>query len=189
MIKEKVDLRDLILAIVAFNKRVEGRTFLQKLAYFLNEKLTLGINFEPYFYGPYSESLALTTNTLVELDFLEELEERFPSNSTDIFEQRRYIYKLTKAGNKIFAELNRQNLPWLNEVKKSIANITAKQDCNYECLSLSAKMYHILKRQQRPMTETELSLAAEELSWKLSKEKVERAAKFLKDLELIKQVS
>ena len=185
-----VEPRDVVLAIVAFNteEKVEGRTFLQKLAYFLNEKLSLGIEFEPHFYGPYSESLAMATNTLVALGFLDETEERFLPVSADVFEPRRYTYKHTQAGKKVLRELQRQNSTWLNRVKKTMDEITAKEECNYECLSLAAKMFHILKRQGKAMTESELSAAANDLGWKLRNEQIQKAAKFLKELRLIREV-
>ncbi len=186
----KIDPRDLVLAIVAFNtgKKVEGRTFLQKLAYFLNERLKLGVEFAPYYYGPYSESIAMATNTLVELDFLSEKEDRFPTDSTEIFEPRKYTYLLTPAGEIILSELQQQEPSLLNSIKEAMQGITAKEECNYKCLSLAAKMFHLLKSQGKPVTESELSSAAKDLGWKLGKGEIDRAAKFLKELGLIKEV-
>lgn len=188
---KNIDPLDIVLAIVAFSKekKVEGRTFLQKLAYFLNEKLSLGVEFEPHYYGPYSESLSMATNTLVALDFLDEIEERFLLVSTDVFEPRRYTYKLTQAGEKVFSQVQQKNPVWLNKIESAMKDITAGDECNYECLSLAAKMFHILKSQNRQMTESELSRAANDLGWRLSVKKIEIAAKFLKELGLIKEVS
>lgn len=187
-----IDPLDLVLGIVAFNKdeKVEGRTFLQKLAYFLNEKLKLGVEFEPHYYGPYSKTIAMATSTLVELEFLNEKEDKFPAAPTSIFEPRKYTYQLTLAGQTILSELQQQEPSLLDSIKKTMGEITAKEECNYECLSLAAKMFHILKsRGRQPLRVSELSTAAKELGWKLSTEEVDKAAKFLKELGLIKEVA
>ena len=191
MPKKRIDPRDFVLAIVAYSpeKTVQGRTFLQKLAYFLNEMLGLGVKFEPYYYGPYSESIATATDTLVTLDFLNEIEERFPATARDIFEPRRYTYQLSKAGNKVLTEIRRSNPRLFNKVSKAMDIITSTEHCNYECLSLAAKMLHILDSQNKPMTDSELSIAAQELGWELDEDDIEMAASFLRELGLIKDVS
>lgn len=185
-----IEPRDLVLAIVAYNEggRIQGRTFLQKLSYFLNEKLKLGFEFEPHYYGPFSESVAMATNTLVGLGFLKEIEEHFPAAPTSLFEPRRYTYELTSGGKTILGELERQQGHLLNRIRKTMGDITAKEECNYECLSLAAKMFHILKSQGKPMTEPALSDAAKDLGWKLEKVDIDRAANFLKELGLIREV-
>jgi len=186
-----VDPRDLVLAIVAFNKEgtVEGRTYLQKLAYFLNEKLELGVEFEPHYYGPYSDPIAMATNTMVALGFLDEKDERFPAGPTDIFEPRRYTYQLTPAGHTILAELKSWDRTLFANIKEAMEAITAKEECNYEFLSRAAKMFHLLKSQDKPMKGSELSGAAKDLGWKLSKEDIDRAAQFLGELRLIKELT
>lgn len=188
---QRVDPRDLVLAIVAFNReqKVEGRTLLQKLAYFLNEALELGIQFEPYYYGPYSESIAMATNSLVGLDFLNEVEARFPAMPTDMFEPRKYTYRLTSSGLKILSNLQKQQPDLFAHIKRAMESITSKEECNYECLSLAAKIFHILKSQQRPMKGSELQNAAIDLGWNLSKGEIDSAANFLKELGLIKDAS
>ncbi|MBI4216013.1 MAG: hypothetical protein HY687_01265 [Chloroflexi bacterium] len=183
----KVDPRDLVLAIVAFNadSRVVGRTFLQKLAYFLNEKLKLGVEFEPHYYGPYSESIAMATKSLVALDFLVEAEERLLVVSSDIYEPRRYTYDLTLAGRGVLDGIKQYKPALFKSIESGMREITSKEDCNYECLSLAAKTIHILKSQGKPMKDSELSIAAKDLGWKLGEKELDRAAKFLKDLGLI----
>ena len=43
---------------LANNNTISGRDRIQKIVYFLNEKLNLGIKFYSYYYGPYSEEVA-----------------------------------------------------------------------------------------------------------------------------------
>ena len=190
MVTRRIDPRDLVLAIVAFNenKRVEGRTLLQKLAYFLNEKLALGMEFEPYYYGPYSESIAKATNTLVALGFLNEKEEHFPASPTNIFEPRRFTYELTSAGETILAELRRGDPTLFDSINKVMEDIITTEKCDYECLSRAAKMFHILKSQGRAMKPSQLSNAARDLGWGLTQDEINIVADFLKELGLIKEL-
>jgi len=185
------DPRDLVLAVVAFNKgqKVKGRTVLQKLAYFLNEKLTLGLEFRPHYYGPYSESVAMAISSLVAIDFLTEKEEALPGASTDMFEARKYTYELTQAGKEVVEKLQQLEPEVLGKIKAAMEEITTKEECSYECLSLAAKMFHILKSQGKRVTESQLSDIAKDLGWQLGKQEIETAAKFLKGLGLIMEAS
>jgi len=186
-----VDPRDLVLAMVAFNEgqQVQGRTLLQKLAYFVNEQLNVGVEFEPYYYGPYSARIAAATDSLVELGFLKEIEERFPASATDIFEPRRYSYSLTSEGNKVLKKLKKQERSLFSKIKKAVGTITSKEECDYESLSLAAKMFHILKSQQKPMKVSEVLAAAKELGWNIPLAEIEKVAKLLQELGLIQKVS
>ncbi|MEM3404180.1 MAG: hypothetical protein QXJ17_06575 [Nitrososphaeria archaeon] len=79
---------DLILSIVYYAGEVDGRTRLQKIAYFVCEKLGLNLGFMPHYYGPYSSVVAKTLDDLVATDFIEE--DAIPTSSGRIL----FVYKL-----------------------------------------------------------------------------------------------
>jgi uncharacterized protein YwgA len=97
-----VNNRDIPMLIAVFglhqNKTIAGRTRIQKEVCLLKFKSKLPFTFEykSYFYGPYSEELSDTINTLVGVKLLEETVTSVGYNSY------RYDYSLTKQGKELF---------------------------------------------------------------------------------------
>ena len=183
--------RDVVLAIAAYSRseKIEGRTLLQKLAYFLNELAKLDIPFEPGYYGPYSEAIANATDSLVTLGFLKETEERYPGGPSNVFEPRKYTYKLTEDGKTVFENVAAQDAPFFSSLQEAMSRITGSEECDYVFLSIAAKMAHILKSQKpESMSKDEIMSVARELRWELSEESIEKAADFLIGLGLVKKV-
>mgnify|MGYP001596263337 CR=1 FL=1 len=187
---KSLDLRYLVLALVGYSEeqKLMGRTLLQKRAYFINKFLKLGVPFEPYYYGPYSEKLASATDSLVAEGFLEETSESFPFSSVDIFEHHRYTYTLTPAGREILDIIEKEN-PVFSRIKGTSRQVEEKAGCDYQCLSIAAKVFHLLENEQREMLVSEICEAAKSLRWQISKEQIDSAAKFLIDMNLIREIT
>lgn len=183
-----MDFRYFVLALVGYSpeKVIGGRTLLQKLAYFVNDKIGLGVPFRPYYYGPYSEEVAAATQSLVASGFLEEREDLFPQASSDVFERRRYTYRLTEDGGKVLGRLE-EDLTVLCDVKLAVQRVTTREQCDYECLSIAAKTHHILKAGGRPMKGRELMEVGKELGWDISEDQLRKAAEFLVALGIIRE--
>jgi uncharacterized protein YwgA len=104
------------------NSIVEGRTRIQKDICILKyrDQLPFNFEFESYFYGPYSEELADTIDTLVTSGILEQRTVRFPNG------ERRYDYKLTDEGNSMFKIIRsrlRNNQELMSTLKNRIRQL------------------------------------------------------------------
>ena len=86
----------LLLSLFHFanDKKIEGRKRLQKLVCILKHghSVPFSYNFIPYYYGPYSEDLTDTVDSLVGLGLLTETKEMYPSGIP------KYVYELTPQG-------------------------------------------------------------------------------------------
>jgi uncharacterized protein YwgA len=166
--------------------RLTGRTLLQKKVYFLNEILDLGVEFRPYYYGPYSEALANALDSLVAIGFVKEECETFPRADDPFGDQRRYHYSLTldgEAAMQVFAE------PEDGAKAQQMVELVRKMDqCaqahDYRNLSVAAKIYFIVRSKGRASVE-ELKKEALSLRWKLPDDLIRSSIAFLKSMGLV----
>jgi len=170
---------------------VEGRTLLQKVVYFLNESLDLGISFIPYYYGPYSEKI---TNALGELKSVGMIEEKVESYSSErtwlsIFEPRLYKYILTDFGFKFAEVIENKHKADAEKVKKTIEEINSAFQGNTKLLSVAGKMLTILRLKNKPMRPQNILKEAKALSWNISEREAKEAINSLKKLNLVEIVS
>src|SRR2546425_8216065 len=92
-----VDPKEIILTLIDSNGGfIDGRTVLQKAAYFAGEKLKVDLGFSPHYYGPYSREVEATTELLVSQGLLTETIERLSGlDAIAGFEPRKYHYQMT----------------------------------------------------------------------------------------------
>lgn len=105
------------------NKKIEGRTRIQKEVCLLKfkAKIPFSYDFKSYFYGPYSEELSETINTLVGVKLIKE-------NTISVgYNSYRYEYALTEQGDALFKRISKSNRDLIKELQKEVKNI--------ECLS------------------------------------------------------
>src|SRR5579871_5224150 len=98
---------DFLLCLIdAFGESIEGRTLLQKRAFFVAElsREDFGLRFDAHYYGPFSPTVEGTATQLKNLGFLKESSTGFGIVS-DGFEVRRYDYTLTNDGQRIVEKL------------------------------------------------------------------------------------
>ena len=181
---------ELVILTLSYSDRgmIAGRTLLQKTLYFLNEKLGLGIDFIPYYYGPYSAEVTEVISSLKATGIVEEKVETFsPFNFNVTFEPRRYIYQLTKIGSEVASlieDTQNEEAKRMRNVLEQMKNLSASDD--YKTLSIAAKMYHVLGIEGKPMITNEILEEAKALNWKISEPEAEATIKFLEGMELIK---
>ncbi|MBI4722743.1 MAG: hypothetical protein HY769_07100 [Candidatus Stahlbacteria bacterium] len=180
---------ELIILTLAYSDKgmIAGRTLLQKTLYFLNEKLKLGLDFTPHYYGPYSSEVtevisSLKSNGIVK----EELETFLPFDFKVTSESRLYIYQLPKIGKEIASLIENRQKEQANRIKDTLEEMRKLGTANdYKTLSIAAKMHHILKIEGKTMTTDEILKEADALNWEISREEAEVAINFLKGIELI----
>ncbi|MBW2984071.1 hypothetical protein KY361_03095 [Candidatus Woesearchaeota archaeon] len=109
-IKEEVSpetsIRDQLISLLFMNKKIEGRTKFQKIAYLskINLGLFKNLNFDLHYFGPYSKQL---TKHLMELEKDEVITVEIISKGFgfDKEEVSQYNYSLTKKGEKLAKEI------------------------------------------------------------------------------------
>jgi len=177
----------ILLALLHTDKKmIAGRTLLQKTMYFLNEKLKLGFEFIPYYYGPYSSKITETMESLKSSGIIIEKIEEFPSiNASITFEPKKYIYKLTKIGKEIAENIEKEYPEEAKKIKQELSLMKKFGVAHdYKNLSIAAKMYHILKRENKPMTTYEIMEEAKVLDWDIGEKEAQEALTFLKGMKL-----
>jgi len=93
-----LDVALLVTFFGSYNSSVKGRTRIQKDICILKHRdgVPFNFEFESHYYGPYSNELADTIDTLVASGILEQNVMILPSGV------RRYDYNLTEEGNEMF---------------------------------------------------------------------------------------
>jgi len=163
---------------------VEGRTLLQKMIYFLNEKLDLGIPFVPYYYGPYSEKITNALESLKNVGMIEEKIETYSQkmSRTVFFEPCLYKYIFNDFGFK-FAELTeKKHKQKADEIKKTIDEIKSAFHNDVKLLSVAGKMLTILRLKNKPMRPQNILKEAKALNWNISKKEVKEVINSLKEI-------
>ena len=176
---------DFLLCLIdASGGSIEGRTLLQKRAFFVTQLIgdDFGLKFDAHYYGPFSSTVEGAATQLKNLGFLQESSTGFGILS-DGFEVRRYDYSLTKDGQFIVGRLNKT--PEYKRISEATKRILAAGDPNYMELSIAAKAYFLLKKKEGTgMSVAELIKEAEKYSWNISPQSVKRAISFLKSIDL-----
>jgi uncharacterized protein YwgA len=183
----RADESILLTLLYSEKEMIAGRTLLQKTEYFLNEKIGLGIEFTPYYYGPYCTEIADALESLKASGIVKEEIVEYPSFDFHItFEPRKYIYYLTDIGKDIAKFIEEEYRDEAEQIKRSLYEMQKLGMVHdYKNLSIAAKMDHILKLEGKPMTSDEILEEAKALGWKISEDEAKTAITFLEELNLI----
>ncbi len=180
-----------ILLTVAFQERKEiaGRTLFQKVIYFENVMLDLGIDFVPYYYGPYSREVTEEIEGLVATGLMEEeVIRRYPPlDFGGTQESRMYVYRLTEKGQNVVRFWEKQDPHFAGQIKSVIEQMRASSGLpSGKALSIAAKMYHILRLADKRVTVEEIRNEAQAIGWEITTGEAEQAVDFLATLGLVR---
>ena len=185
-------IQDLILLVIGNEKqkRLRGRTTLQKKLYFLSVLNETDLGFRPHYYGPYSSEVAENLDILVSTGFLKEVTETFVSETSTISrdrnifgEIRRHTYSMTPDGNTVMKEIEQEDgytdwVQFLNLLNGKLSN-------NYfNTLSIAAKVHYIVN-QQGSATREQIREIAERYGWNIRNSQIEKVLSLLENLSLI----
>lgn len=187
----KLTNSELVLLTLMYSekKMIAGRTLLQKTLYFLNEMLDLDIDFRSYYYGPYSSEITDCLDSLKATGIISESIEQLPAFDFNVtFEPRKYTYFLKSTGESIAKDIVKSKL---SDAKK-IENLLSEMKrygvvYDYKNLSIAAKMHHILKKENKPLTPEEILEEARALEWHIDEQEATDAISFLKQIKLIEE--
>jgi uncharacterized protein YwgA len=176
-----MSIRDaLIIILGALGGKVQSKTKIQKLCYFLSVIFGLDYGFKAHYYGPYSQQVENALDDLLGIGFVTSARESFGASAGG-FEVVRYDYSLTKDGKSIYEDL--KNLPEAGKISDLIAKM---KDFDYLKLSIAAKSFFILKNESKPMNAEKIREKALSFNWKITDTDINTAIDFLKEMHLAK---
>jgi len=176
----------LLMLISAAGGSIQGRTNLQKTAFFVSilSGIDPGLGFDAHYYGPYSSTTDGTVFQLKNLGFVQESSTGFGVVSGG-FEMKRYDYVLTDDGRKVVEPLKATSD--YAAISKALERIKAAGDPNYVELSIAAKTFFILRGSDKPASPAEVIAAAKRFDWNITPQALEKAVHFLIELGLISE--
>lgn len=164
---------------------IQGRTLLQKRAFFVSELSDVELDFEAHYYGPFSAQIDSAVSQLKSLGFVDEAPIGF-GIARGGFEMKRYDYRITEDGKEVVEVLREQSSDEYDQISKAFERIRAAGNPDYIELSIAAKAYFILKKGSKPMSRNELAHEAERFDWSITAHSLDGAIDFLEHLKLVK---
>lgn len=188
----KLDLDDVILAIGEGEGGViQGRTRLQKMAYFvtylLRDDMAMNPGFTAHHYGPYSSILAAAASSAVARGILVETAEVFPAGdfAGHDMEQKRYSYQIASTRGEGALKWRKQRAGATYDGAVEIVQRIKNTGTDYRVLSYAAKAHYVLRQEGKSITRKAILERAETLGWKLSQEELVAGVSLLVALGLV----
>jgi len=178
---------DFVLSLVdAFGGHVEGRSLLQKRAYFVS--LLAGIDSDigcvSHYYGPYSPTVDNSVNRLKSLGFVNQSDIEAQVTSSG-FEVKHHDYRLTEEGAKAAAALKQS--PEYGGIAGACQAILKAGDPVSRTLSIAAKAHFVLKKGRLGMSADNIVREAQRFNSNIDKASLDNAVQFLGRLNLVQQ--
>lgn len=177
-----MEARHLLLMIIdACGGKIESKTKLHKIAYFVSIKLNQNFQFTAYLYGPYSQMIEDGLNELTAVGFID-MSFCSYNESVNGFEKKKYSFEINDKGKELLNYLKNQNNEIYITIKENAEQLKEK---NYNELSIAAKAHYILDKEKQPLNFHQISNKANEFHWKISKEDIDTAIEILRKLKLL----
>lgn len=178
--------RDLLLLVAdAAGGSVDGRTILQKLAYFVGRRLERDLGHNAHFYGPFSSKIENSLKVSVIAGELNETAETLPNwyGGPDAL---KYSYELTPQGSARVHQLRGETTAAALAVDETVNAIREViPEFRQRALSAAAKIDLILSEHEGPVPVAELRDLAGALGWTLSDDEVQQSVQVLEQLKLV----
>ena len=180
-----IEMRHLVLWVIAeVEGRPNGKTYLQKMCFFVGQILELDLGFRAHHYGPYSDLVSAEISYLMANGYIFELPKHFGMADSQGWEVTRRDYQLTDRGKEGLRWLDVKYEEQASQVRAAINRVREAGDLNYVGLSFAAKTFWILSRAGEPMTPEHVRDKAKDLRWTVETKDVTSAADFLQRLNL-----
>jgi uncharacterized protein YwgA len=186
--REHLTIREAVLVVLdSAGGKVDGRTAMQKLAYFAAKSIHQDLGHRAHFYGPYSREVEGALNDSALSEDVVETVQRFPDWNGSGPDIRKYTYEITDQGREFVAALRRSNPELSGQIDDIVRRLLQLvPDQNVHTLSLAAKTDLIVNQQSEPVTTSTLPDLARQLGWKMSGEEVAKAVGVLSSLGTVK---
>jgi uncharacterized protein len=172
-----LDLDDSIILILAASEdnRINGRTAIQKVAYFCVNSLNIDNDFIPHYFGPYSASVDSALGRLVSFALVHEVPVLTQNGRT------MYYYSLTTDGLTYSRKLITIFRAKYRVIKKVVGAFEKIGGNRINRLACAAKI-HYLARVNRDLTVESAIQQAKSLGWELNEKEIINAVNTLKSL-------
>ena len=145
-------------------KGLPGRTRLQKLVYFLSKRMHLPASYSPYYYGPYSEQVSASLESLVERGLIDENVNTFESDGP--FEGKKYTYTLTEDGRAVMEALRRKHADEFQRISEHISALLSNAPST-RALAVASKLLILRERsREHAASPGKLRRLAEKFGWR-----------------------
>lgn len=164
---------------------IQGKTVLQKLAYFLGVKEGRNLEFAPHFYGPYSRKIEYALDILTYSGDIMETTTQLGVN-LEGWPVKETTYALTSQGQE-YAESAVGEYPETEKLASDLVERARGWDrgLSPQPLSLAAKVHFLCHRPGTMPSVAELERAAGKVGWKLGERDIRSALELLRHLELV----
>jgi len=181
----KFDARQVVLLVVnEVGDRANGKTFIQKLCFFVSKLTGNPLGFRPHYYGPYSEEVAGELSFLVGGGFLAESRKGSGVAGDGGWEIARYDYQMTEKGREALKFLDEKYRNECEQVRSALMRVLAAGAVDYVDLSLAAKTVWIRDSDGPSLNTDGIAGAALRFGWQVTGAQVDRATEFLRKLDL-----
>lgn len=177
-----------LLMLKATEGTIHGKTLAHKRGYFLDKILEVGLNYKPHYYGPYSPKLEEAIGQCRALGFVEQRTVNYGYDTEKGFEFKRYDYSLTEDGEIIVKNLMQKEPEMSAKIIELFKKIAELDEEDYVKLSLAAKTMFVLEKQRSGTSYEEIVDEAKKYDWDISDKAVEKAADFLKAMNLVNEI-
>lgn len=174
-----------LLVVERVQGQANGKTFIQKLCYFIQRLNDWPLGFRAHYYGPYSDTVSSELSSLTSGGLLSESRCGSGVAGPDGWEIARFDYALTEAGKRAVAQLEHSDPEGVKRVRAAIQQVVEAGARNYVDMSFAAKTDWILQSEQGAMTFEGIASAAKRFNWKVQGTDVQEAASFLGKLGLV----
>lgn len=167
--------RDALLALVAELSQASGlgRTSLQKAAYFLETRRSVGFGHSAHYYGPFSPTVEAEVGALVTAGLLEESEHSLGFRGKGGFEARRFSYSVTEDGNRRLQSIRSAYPDEADQIQKFADDLLSQSpELDQRLLSAAAKVHYIEEREGQGLSPSEVTEIARQFSWDISEFRV-----------------
>lgn len=175
----KLDIYDLLILILVASEdctHIKGRTTLQKLGYFIVNKLDIDNDYSYHYYGPFSPMLTMCLRRLISLKLINE-EYSLTENDRGL-----YVYSLTEKGKKYSDELINKNKESFDIIKKIVENLKEIKGDVIEILSFASKIHYIENKAKTNLNEHYLPQMAKKYGWNVTDKDLIKSSRELLNL-------
>lgn len=160
---------------------VDGRTAIQKIAYFSSIKTGVDLGYKPHFYGPYSPVVSGLLENLVAMGFIEERARLTTRDRT------MYSYSLTDDGVRLFDDIRKREISKFAVIRRVVNRCERIAGNSINVLSWAAKVYFLLSQKGREISYKEAEEAGRRFGWVLSRKEIGSGRRLLVGLGLVRR--
>lgn len=171
------------LALLTLGGKVEGKTKLQKLIYFIGVRLGMEqqLGYRPHYYGPFSAEVSEAMDLLCARGFVAVSLAGAGALDDRGFELVRSDYTLTPDGRTVAVTKAASNKALSERIREAVAKLEGLKGRDYMDLSIMAKTYFMMKSNPR----SDLSALAQTFGWAVTEGQIRDAQQELGSVDLM----